>query len=132
MTRQLTADHLLKVPLDQRKMSKVVERAPGVARVVVACREWATQLLLGRAVEGRQKLRTAFIELGLNFNSLHALPSQRPRLSTTLDLAPRRISLPSKRFVLVTEWPGRAKGRCHSRRRVRRCGPTPRHSTKES
>src|ERR1035437_1680770 len=132
MTRQLTADHLLKVPLDQRKMSKVVVRAPGVTRVVVACREWATQLLLGRAVEGRQKLRTAFIELGLNFNSLHVTPiSTSASLYDARPCAPANL-LPFKPFRFGTEWPGRAKGRCHSRRRVRRCGPTPRHSTKES
>ena len=60
MTRQLTADHLLKVPLGQRKMSKVVVRAPGVTRVVFACREWATQLLLGKAVASESSARSPY------------------------------------------------------------------------
>jgi hypothetical protein len=97
MTRQLTADHLLKVPLDQRKMSKVVVRAPGVTRVVFACREWATQLLLGKAVEGRQKLRRAFMELGLNFNSLHVTP-----ISTSASLYGARPCAPANLLAFQT------------------------------
>jgi hypothetical protein len=59
---QLATDHLHEVPLNQREVGEVIERAPGDRRVVFALRERSTYLLLRETLEGRKQPRATFVE----------------------------------------------------------------------